>query len=220
MIQRKKLDFSIIPLLSFLIIIVTSLFSGSINFPLIAFTAFAWSAFLIFFQRKNYLILNWCSFLYFLMCILADSLTYKSNLITYHNYYSLNQSGALVISNTLITYIYLSIFFWLLFAILCQTTKLKYLRFIKYLIIPFLISLFFLIPSIYLFYWLIFGTHITPDIFHIFLHTNYGESYDFLTSFGLIKWIIVFLGIVSLSSYLLIKQEKKQKEKMPLHQNL
>ena len=211
-LYQKKDFLLIVFFLGSFVISLNPLFSINQKILSFYFLALFWSVFLIFKYWKSHITITLFSIFYFLICLLADSLTYKVDFIHASESIGIFPFGGFFISGDLVFYIFFCLGFWFLLAFLCQKTGNKYLKVFKYAGIGLLVFLALLVPCVYLFYYLIFGTYITPDIFHLFFYTNYEESCEFLSRFSFLKYFVFFILINFVVLFFLIKNERKERE--------
>ncbi len=154
---------------------------------------FLWSILFIFLIRKNYAYIAISSYIIFILVLFAEKLN----------------SGRLSFNNTL-TYMLLLFSLTIIFIFIYQ--ELAKLKKFKIAFTLSFISAFavYVIPLFFIIYALNFDHKVTKDILYAVLQSNSNESYEYISDFISMKYILLFVTITAIIGTLLYKQEKKE----------
>ena len=154
---------------------------------------FLWSILFIFLFGKNHSYIASNSYIIFLLILFAERLNF----------------GILTLEN-IITYMLflfsMTFIFTFIYQELIILKKFRIASIISY-ITAFLI---YIIPLFFIIYALNFDTKVTKDILYAVFQSNSMESYEYISDFISIKYILLFIFITTLLGGLLYKQEKKE----------
>ena len=151
-----------------------------------------WSLFIVFFFYKGYGYLAINSYLLFLLLILAERLNF-----------------GIIFSEQIIQYMFLVYALSILFVVLYK--KFTYLTIPFSFLIIFLLSI---IPLMFIIYILNFDIPITKDIIYAVFQTNPNESYEYVSDFIDIKYILLLVVAICIGVILCLYQIKQKMKKI------
>lgn len=154
---------------------------------------FLWSILFIFLfgKKHSYIAIN--SYIIFILILFAEKLNF----------------GVLTFNNIL-TYMLLLFSMTFIFTFVYQElTSFKKFR-IASILSYVTASIIYIIPLFFIIYALNFDTKVTKDILYAVFQSNSGESYEYVSDFISMKYILLFILITVIVGTLLYRQEKKE----------
>ncbi len=154
---------------------------------------FLWSILFIFLFGKKHSCIAINSYILFTLIIFAEKLNFGrlgfDSILTY--------MLLLFAFTFIVTFVYQE---------LARVKKFKIASTVCYIIAFFI----YIIPLFFIIYALNFDTKMTTDILYAVFQSNSGESYDFISDFISMKYILLIIFFTAIVGILLYKQEKKE----------